>query len=240
VFIVGFRADLTVDWQWPTETHSKQALLAAQASGAYWEEHGLPPRPPLEAGGKRLDPTLNGHLGDESGPRRWRTLRDALRDPHPLPEPVDGQEYPGIHNHVGIPGARLYKGHSGNRLDWPAKTVKAGVHGVPGGEHVLLRDDGTHRYLTVRECARLQGFPDGYRFIGPRSEAMRQIGNAVPVPLAQLMAAAIAERLGQPAAQPSQAAMNGHGNGHHSGGADAGPMTRQADAARNGVSHGID
>jgi hypothetical protein len=33
-----------------------------------------------------------------------------------------------------------------------------GVHGCPGGEHVLVRDDGTHRYFTVRECAILQGF----------------------------------------------------------------------------------
>jgi DNA (cytosine-5)-methyltransferase 1 len=239
VFIVGFRADLTVDWRWPAPTHSRQALLRDQASGAYWDEHGLPHRPPLEAVRQRLDPTLNGQLGGDGEPRRWRTLRDALRDPRPLPEPRDDQEYSGIHNHVGIPGARLYKGHSGNRLDWPAKTVKAGVHGVPGGEHVLLRDDGTHRYLTVRECARLQGFPDGYRFEGPRSEAMRQIGNAVPVPLARLMAAVVAERLGQPAAQPARPTMNGRGNGHRSGDANGGPMTRQAVAAGNGAPHGI-
>jgi DNA (cytosine-5)-methyltransferase 1 len=239
VFIVGFRADLTVDWRWPTETHSKQALLRDQLSGAYWDEHGLPPRPPLEAGGKRLDPTLNRHLGDDGEPRRWRTLRDALRDPRPLPEPRDGQEYPGFHNHVGIPGARLYKGHSGNRLDWPAKTVKAGVHGVPGGEHVMLRG-GTHRYLTVRECARLQGFPDDYRFIGPRSEAMRQIGNAVPVPLARLMAAAVAERLGQPASQPAQPTMNGHGNGHPDGYLQKGLLMGHALAGWNGARHGID
>lgn len=98
-------------------------------------------------------------------------------------------------NHVGVPGARLYAGHTGNRLDWPAKTVKAGVHGVPGGEHVLLCSDGSHRYLTVRECARLQGFPDSYIFAGSRSEAMRQIGNAVPVPLGRLIAAQIADKL---------------------------------------------
>ena len=124
-------------------------------------------------------------------------------------------------------------------MDWPAKTVKAGVHGVPGGEHILLRDDGTYRYLTVRECARLQGFPDDYRFIGPRSEAMRQIGNAVPVPLARLMAAAVAERLGQPAAKPSRPMLNGYGNGHGSEDADVGPMTGRAVATGSGASHGI-
>jgi DNA (cytosine-5)-methyltransferase 1 len=74
-----------------------------------------------------------------------------------------------------------YHGHTGNPIDRPAKTVKAGVHGVPGGEHVLVRDDGSYRYLTVRECARLQGFPDCYRFEGPRSEAMRQTGTALPI-----------------------------------------------------------
>jgi len=94
-------------------------------------------------------------------------------------------------HHVGIPGARLYKGHSGNPLDWQAKTIKAGVHGVPGGEHVVLLDDGTHRYLTVRECARVQTFPDDWHFKGPRSEASRQIGNAVPVRLAKIMGTAV-------------------------------------------------
>ena len=93
-----------------------------------------------------------------------------------------------IPNHVGIPGARSYKGHEGSRYDEPAKTLKAGGHGVPGGENMLLRDDGTVRYFTVRESARLQTFPDTYVFSGSRSEAMRQIGNAVPVVVAELLA----------------------------------------------------
>lgn len=186
VLIVGFREDLGVEWTWPQATHSREALLWSQAHGSYWKEHGIA--------------DANGPDGNQDQPRlerkptelRWQTLRDAIKG---LPEPVDGKEHPTIANHVGIPGARLYAGHTGNPLDWPAKTVKAGVHGVPGGEQVLLRDDGTHRYLTVRECARLQGFPDSYRFTGPRSEAMRQIGNAVPVPLARLIAVRIADKL---------------------------------------------
>ena len=186
VLIVGFREDLGIEWTWPEATHSRAALLWSQANGSYWKEHGI------------TDP--DGSRGRGEGPRlgrkpaelRWRTLRDAIDG---LPEPVDGKEHPTIANHVGIPGARLYAGHTGNPLDWPAKTVKAGVHGVPGGEHVLIRDDGSHRYLTVRECARLQGFPDSYRFTGPRSEAMRQIGNAVPVPLSRLIAVRIADKL---------------------------------------------
>jgi len=56
-------------------------------------------------------------------------------------------------------------------------------------------DDGTARYITPREAARIQTFPDDYVFEGPRSEAMRQIGNAVPVLVAESMGMAIAQQL---------------------------------------------
>lgn len=62
---------------------------------------------------------------------------------------------------------------------------------MPGGENMLRRVDGSVRYFSVREAARLQTFPDDYRFSGPWSEAMRQLGNAVPVRLAQIVAGSI-------------------------------------------------
>ncbi len=97
--------------------------------------------------------------------------------------------------HVYVGGARLYDKHTGSRLDWPAKTVKAGVNGSPGGEHIVVHDSGYFRYLTVRECAQLQGFPRRYELPGLRGKAMRQLGNAVPVPLAEAMGSKIAEVL---------------------------------------------
>lgn len=188
VFIVGFRADLEVDWSFPRPTHSEDALLWAQATGAYWDEHRLERREALGS------PTRVKRVLKAAAPEglRWRTVRDAIAD---LPEPSMGEGTPGVHNHVGIPGARVYKGHSGSPFDWPAKSVKAGVHGCPGGEHILVREDGSFRYLTVRECARLQGFPDHWLFKGSRTEAMRQIGNAVPVPLGRLVLGEVSERL---------------------------------------------
>ena len=187
VFIVAVRVDLGVEWTWPEETHSYDALLWAKHTGTYWQDHRVKRVPSNDPDAPKITKARLLQWGRHGIPTtlRWRTVRDALGG---LPEPADGRESAAVFNHVGIPGARLYHGHTGNPLDRPAKTVKAGVHGVPGGEHVLVRPDGTHRYFTVRECARLQGFPDSYRFEGPRTEAMRQIGNAVPVPLARVMA----------------------------------------------------
>ena len=52
-----------------------------------------------------------------------------------------------------------------------------------------------NRTLTVREAARLQTFPDWYRFAGPPSAAFRQIGNAVPPALARHLGESIREAL---------------------------------------------
>ena len=92
-------------------------------------------------------------------------------------------------NHWKIPGARAYPGHTGSTLDWPSKTLKAGVHGVPGGENMMVCDNGSLRYYTLREMARIQTFPDGHYFTGARSNVTRQIGNAVPCDLAAAVAA---------------------------------------------------
>jgi DNA (cytosine-5)-methyltransferase 1 len=102
-----------------------------------------------------------------------------------------------IANHFLNPGARSYAGHTGSPLDEPAKTLKAGDHGVPGGENTLRLEDGSVRYFSVRECARLQTFPDEWIVEGSWTEAMRQLGNAVPARLAQAVAAELARVMSQ-------------------------------------------
>jgi DNA (cytosine-5)-methyltransferase 1 len=183
VFVVAFRGDLgREEWKFPSPTNSEIALRHSQDSGEYWDRHGIAPK-----GG--FTPTLIS-APDSSLP--WRTLRDATSD---LPPPVDGKEDPRWLHHYGWPGAREYPGHTPNDLDRPAKTVKAGVHGVPGGETVVRLDDGTIRYLTVREVARAMTFPDRWWLAGPRGEQMRQLGNAVPVALGRVAADSVAAAL---------------------------------------------
>jgi len=207
VFIVGFRSDQGKEWSFPSPTHSLDTLLFEQwISGEYWMRHEVPPRkrPPVprkyESRIKKLE---QGVLFENLNPERpWRTVRDALIG---LPDPRTkaAKEW---HNHGFQPGARSYPGHTGSPLDLPAKTLKAGDHGVPGGENMMVLFDGSVRYFTVREAARLQTFPDGYRFHGSWTETMRQLGNAVPVSLARMIAASIFEKLATDA-EPGRPAM---------------------------------
>jgi DNA (cytosine-5)-methyltransferase 1 len=193
VFLVGFRSDVRVEWTFPDATHSDDALWKTQwISEEYWERHGIAKRNRPRLATRSLARTERlrcGELLDRRFP--WLTVRDAISD---LPDP---EKYPwnDVPNHHFNPGARSYPGHTGSPLDEPAKTLKAGDHGVPGGENMLSRLDGSIRYFTVREAARLQTFPDDYKFRGPWTEAMRQLGNAVPVRLAEAVARSVAQTL---------------------------------------------
>lgn len=88
-------------------------------------------------------------------------------------------------DHVYIGGAKIYPGHTGSDVNKPSKTIKAGAHGVPGGENMLRFEDGTVRYMTVHEAKLIQTFPVDFNVTGSWGEALRQIGNAVPVKLAE-------------------------------------------------------
>ncbi len=193
VVIVGFRSDQNEGWSFPESTHSESRLLWDQwGSGAYWERHRVSrkgrPTPTPEVS-KRVD-----RMRSEGPPTEdaWKTVRDAIHD---LPNPSNKIKMTGATNHVLNPGARIYPGHTGSPLDNPAKTLKAGGHGVPGGENMLAMSDGSVRYFTVRESARLQTFPDEYTFTGSWGESMRQLGNAVPVLLARDLAMSVRKHL---------------------------------------------
>lgn len=188
VFIVAFRSDVAANWSFPEPTHSQAALQYSKwVSGEYWDRHKVAKRNrPSPIGNPRARMAT---LFEKALPA-WRTVRDAICD---LPSPDDDSA--GVLNHRFNPGAKAYGGHTGSPLDEPAKTLKAGDHGVPGGENMLAYPDGQVRYFTVRESARLQTFPDNYLLEGSWTESMRQLGNAVAVDVGRLIATSVANAL---------------------------------------------
>ncbi|MCB1225319.1 MAG: DNA cytosine methyltransferase [Verrucomicrobiales bacterium] len=189
VFFVGFRSDLDAKWFFPAPVSSSEELLRQKyVTGSYWREHGLSglevPPANLRAKVSRVAPDSLFQTCT-----RWKTVRDALVG---LPHPKNDSDHL---NHVYQPGAKSYPGHTGSPWDEPAKALKAGDHGVPGGENMLNYGNGKVRYFSVRESARIQTFPDEYMFSGSWTESMRQLGNAVPVALAQAVASSIFNHL---------------------------------------------
>lgn len=168
VFYIGFRNDLNVNFQFPMPT------------------------------------TAN--------PERKKTLRDAIGDlqgkeMQALPKNKTNGKL-SIPNHEYFIGAYSTIFMSRNRVrawDEPAFTVQASgrqcqLHPqAPKMEKIGLNKcqfvkekENLYRRLTVRECARVQGFPDDFEFIYTDiDDGYKMVGNAVPVELAKIVAEAI-------------------------------------------------
>ena len=82
------------------------------------------------------------------------------------------------------------------RMHWdqPSPTLTGGCTNITRGRYVHPDQD---RGISLYEAARLQTFPDDYRFAGNFGEKALQIGNAVPVHLAQTMGIRIIECLNE-------------------------------------------
>ncbi len=190
VLIIGIRRDLEKSWKLPSPTHSSDALLWDKyVTEDYWSKHDIFPSNEVYAKfpeKKRLLTNLYGFFPPELKP--WVTIRDALIG---IPKEGDKTFYP--NEHLIREGAREYPGHTGSPIDEPSKTVKAGDHGVPGGENMIKFDNGEFRYFTIFEAKRIQTFPDDYQILGSWTEAMRQLGNAVPVRLANVISKSLIE-----------------------------------------------
>lgn len=98
------------------------------------------------------------------------------------------------------PISRFFKLHP-NGL---SNTLRAGTDGARGA---FTSPRPIHykypRCITVREMARLHGFPDWFRFHATKWHGARQIGNAVPPPLARAIAGKVIESLGYSPTRPS-------------------------------------
>jgi len=194
VIIVGIRNDLNISWNFPHPTHSEERLFWDKfVTGTYWDRCQVPKsrKEILSSAKKDKVERLIAQYGFfEPNLQAWKTVREALIDvPHP-------KEYPSFHKeHVFRDGARSYPGHTGSYIDEPSKALKAGDHGVPGGENMIRYEDGRVRYFTIFEAKRIQTFPDNYPITGSWTEAMRQIGNAVPVQLGYCIAQSLIKEI---------------------------------------------
>ncbi|XP_013629092.1 PREDICTED: DNA (cytosine-5)-methyltransferase CMT3 [Brassica oleracea var. oleracea] len=75
---------------------------------------------------------------------------------------------------------------------WWDETVPTVIGRAEPHNHVIIHPS-QDRVLTVRENARLQGFPDYYRLFGPTKEKYKQVGNAVAVPVASALGFALGQ-----------------------------------------------
>jgi len=145
-----------------------------------------------------------------NGLERWRTVRDAIGDLPPFEERVGDEVYNG-----GL--SRIYR--SRNRVanwDKPSYTILASARHIPmhpdsppmvkvGKDERDFAGDGKPRRLSVKECARIQTFPDSYRFVGRNAvDKYALIGDAVPPLLAQRVAEAVLRSLVEAGVKPSK------------------------------------
>ena len=121
------------------------------------------------------------------GRKPWITAFEAIND---LSENNEQQTIP---NQDQYSRAKNYGSHlQGNKPikpDFPSPTIRAQHHG-----NIEFHYNNTRR-LTVRECARIQSFPDDFVFLGSASKAYVQIGNAVPPVLAYHIAQSVYDYL---------------------------------------------
>lgn len=118
----------------------------------------------------------------------WVTVKEAIED-------LWGTEGTSASppNHDQISRARMYGEHcQGNRPvnpEAPGPTIRAEHHG-----NIEFHYYGTRR-LSVRECCRIQSFPDNFHLCGSGTMAYKQVGNAVPPVLAWHIAKSVRESL---------------------------------------------
>ena len=122
----------------------------------------------------------------------WLTVRDAISD---LPDPTKKSPRGTVLSHHFMPGAKVYTGAYRESFGSTGKDIQ-GRRSWCARWRKHARSSGWQvRYFTVRESARLQTFPDDYALEGSWTEAMRQLGNAVPVELGEVVATSVLKHL---------------------------------------------
>lgn len=177
VIFIGAKRSLGITIRFPEPTHA--------------------PKPFMSAGGKVIE--------------KYRTLRDAIGDLPPFEKRVGDEVYEGNFSPIYMSRNR-YKS-----WDEPSYIILASARHIPlhpdsprmihvGKDKWEFENnsDKKPRRLSVWECARIQTFPDGYKFIGNVVDKYALIGDAVPPLLAKRVAEAVLKSLVEARIPPSQ------------------------------------
>lgn len=213
IFFVGLRDGEAITW--PEQTHYGRdaELLLGQHSldhfvtvwdaigdlpelklgeGEEISDYGNPPETNYQRKMRRYSRKLHNHVAPSLGAINVERLAHippggSWRDiPHKLLPP--GMKAARRSDHTKRYG-RLEKGGLSSTI-----LTKCDLH---WGAFIHPSQERT---LTVREAARLQSFPDRFRFAGSRVDQYRQVGNAVPPLLAQVVAESVVAMLREPTA----------------------------------------
>ncbi|HZV20459.1 MAG TPA: DNA cytosine methyltransferase [Hyphomicrobiales bacterium] len=130
----------------------------------------------------RTAPSVGETIGDLMGSRGWKHIAAWIRQANALAPTIVG----GSHKHGGPD-----LGPARARKEW----AELGINGLSLADEPPAPDFSGMPRLTVPMVARLQSFPDNWQFAGTKTQAYRQIGNALPVKLAAIMARAVHECL---------------------------------------------
>ncbi|MEQ1830995.1 MAG: DNA cytosine methyltransferase [Pirellula sp.] len=169
---------------------------------------------PTHGHSREEDGTFDGMLFGQSQLKPWRTLRDAIGDLHE-PEPVvldfsprkksflnmvpPGSNWRSLPEEIQRESMGAAWHAKGGRSGWwrrltmdlPCPTLVT----MPNHASTSLCHPTETRALSLREYARIQEFPDDWKFCGTTAEKYAQVGNAVPVCLAKVSGEIIAKHL---------------------------------------------
>lgn len=190
--IIGWKKCLWEDIPFPPiQTHTKDNHPFLPPRRTVRDAIGDLP-PPVGTEIRSEAPPLNLHFGRNPTPKSLERYRAV---------PIGGNRFDLQKNALELtPACWIRKTTGGTdlfgRLWWdrPSVTIRTEFFKPEKGRY--LHPD-QHRPITCREAARLMGFPDDFQFSGTKTDIARQIGNAVPPPLAGAIARHIRALLDQ-------------------------------------------
>ena len=179
IFVLAFR-DARIPFQWPTPLPKKQRRTLSDAISDLpplvggWNEEC----PPYEGPKTQLQQELRAGMPEEHKFALYDHVTRAVREDDLLAFQLMSSKmrYDELPEELRRYGADSFTDKY-NRLAWdePSRTITA--HIAKDGYWYIHPDQ--HRSLSIREAARIQSFPDWFRFSGHKTSALRQIGEAV-------------------------------------------------------------